>query len=71
VRQLLSLHLGPDSVLLALKVSFAPGLDLPQLESAINELEERIRRELPQMKKIFVEPDSQYDAKLDPSVVSG
>lgn len=70
VRQLLSLHLGPDSVLLALKVSFSPGLDLQQLEGAINELEERIRKELPQMKKIFVEPDSQYDAKLDPSVLS-
>jgi cation diffusion facilitator family transporter len=66
VRQLLSLHLGPSSVLLALKVRFQPELDLKQLEQAINELENRIRAELPQMKKIFVEPDSQYDASLDP-----
>ncbi|RYZ04170.1 MAG: cation diffusion facilitator family transporter [Myxococcales bacterium] len=70
VRQLLSLHLGPESVLLALKVSFTAELDLPQLEVAINELEERIRQELPQMKKIFVEPDSRYDATLDPSTVA-
>jgi cation diffusion facilitator family transporter len=66
VRQLLSLHLGPDSVLLALKVRFEPNLDLKQLELAINELELRIRAALPQMKKIFVEPDSAYDASLDP-----
>ncbi|HEX2872201.1 MAG TPA: cation diffusion facilitator family transporter [Polyangiaceae bacterium] len=66
VRQLLSLHLGPSSVLLALKVRFKPELDLKQLELAINELENRIRGELPQMKKIFVEPDSQYDSSLDP-----
>jgi cation diffusion facilitator family transporter len=66
VRQLLSLHLGPDSVLLALKVRFEPDLDLKQLELAINELELRIRAALPQMKKIFVEPDSAYDARLDP-----
>src|SRR3954468_10847297 len=31
VRQLLSLHLGPDSVLLAMKVRFTPDLDLKQL----------------------------------------
>jgi cation diffusion facilitator family transporter len=66
VRQLLSLHLGPDAVLLALKVRFKPELDLKGLEQAINELEQRIRAALPQMKKIFVEPDSEYDASLDP-----
>jgi cation diffusion facilitator family transporter len=66
VRQLLSLHLGPDSVLLALKVRFTPDLDLRGLELAINELEQRIREALPQMTKIFVEPDSAYDASLDP-----
>jgi cation diffusion facilitator family transporter len=71
VRQLLSLHLGPSSVLLALKVRFEPGLDLRQLELAINELETRIRAELPQMKKIFVEPDSHYDASFDPEAARG
>jgi cation diffusion facilitator family transporter len=71
VRQLLSLHLGPDSVLLALKVRFEPELDLKQLELAINELEQRVRAALPQMKKIFVEPDSAYDANLDPDAAHG
>lgn len=66
VRQLLSLHLGPDAVLLALKVRFAPDLGVRDLERVINELEQRIRADLPQMKKIFVEPDSEYDASLDP-----
>jgi cation diffusion facilitator family transporter len=66
VSQLLSLHLGPDAVLLALKVRFAPQLDLRGLEAVINDLEERIRAQLPQMKRIFIEPDSAYDAKLDP-----
>ena len=70
VRQLLSLHLGPDSVLLALKVRFTPELDLKGLELAINELEQRIRAAVPQMKKIFVEPDSDYDPRLDPEAAS-
>jgi cation diffusion facilitator family transporter len=68
VNQLLSLHLGPDSVLLALKVRFEPELGLKELEGAINELEQRIREALPMMKKIFVEPDSSYDASLDPEL---
>lgn len=68
VRQLLSLHLGPDAVLLALKVRFSPGLGLEQLERSIDDLEERIRTALPQMKRIFVEPDSRYDAGLDPAL---
>jgi cation diffusion facilitator family transporter len=71
VRQFLSLHMGPESVLLALKVSFAAELTLAEVEGAINELEERIRQELPQMKKIFVEPDSRYESTLDPSTARG
>jgi cation diffusion facilitator family transporter len=70
VRQLLSLHLGPDSVLLALKVRFSPELGLRELEQAINLLENQIRSALPQMKKIFVEPDSEYDSRLDPEAAS-
>jgi hypothetical protein len=55
-------------VLLALKVRFQPEMALKDLERAINGLEERIRAELPMMKKIFVEPDSEYDGTLDPEV---
>ena len=58
------------SVLLALKVRFQPGLGLPEVERAINDLEERIRTVVPSMKKIFVEPDSTYDAALDPPLSS-
>jgi cation diffusion facilitator family transporter len=70
VSQLLSLHLGPDSVLLALKVRFRPELGLKEVEGAINDLEQRIRSQLPMMKKIFVEPDSSYDASLDPEIAT-
>lgn len=62
VTELLSLHLGPDTVLLALKVRFKSDLSLHDLERVTDDLEARIRAELPQMKKIFVEADSDYDA---------
>jgi hypothetical protein len=56
---------------LALKVRFRAELGLKELEQVINGLEQRIRAELPQMKKIFVEPDSEYDASLDPEAARG
>ncbi len=64
--QLLSLHLGPDSILLALKVRFRADLKLAELEAAIDAIEARIREAIPAMKRIFVEPDSDYVEALDP-----
>ncbi|MEB2322936.1 MAG: cation diffusion facilitator family transporter [Sorangiineae bacterium] len=66
VTQLLSLHLGPTSVLLALKVRFRAGASLAEIERITDDLEARVRAELPQMKRIFVEADGDYDASLDP-----
>jgi cation diffusion facilitator family transporter len=65
VTQFLSMHLGPEAVVLALKVRFRPKMPLEELEQVIDDLEARIRAELPEMKKIFVEPDSDYDAERD------
>jgi cation diffusion facilitator family transporter len=66
VSQLLSMHLGPASILLALKVRFRRGMSIEEVERVTNALEERIRREMPDMKRIFVEADSEYDEARDP-----
>jgi cation diffusion facilitator family transporter len=63
VTQLLTMHLGPDFIVLAMKVAFAPDLRLEGIEAAINEIERRIRSEQPSMKKIFIEPDSHGDGR--------
>lgn len=69
VTQLLSLHLGPSSVLLALKVRFQAGASLPDVERTINQVEERIRAAEPRMRRIFVEPDAEYDPSRDPDAI--
>jgi len=66
VTQLLSLHLGPEAILLALKVRFRAGMTLSDVERAVDALEERVRAEIPEMKRIFVEPDGDYVEGLDP-----
>lgn len=63
VTQLLTMHLGPDFVVLAMKVAFAPDMQVDRVEEVINEIERRIRGEQPAMKKIFVEPDSRGDGR--------
>lgn len=63
VTQLLTMHLGPDFVVLAMKVAFEPEASLARVEAVINDLEARVRRELPEMQKIFVEPDSHGDLR--------
>jgi divalent metal cation (Fe/Co/Zn/Cd) transporter len=65
VTQFLSMHLGPEAIILALKVRFRPAMQLEELERVIDDIEARVRAELPEMKKIFVEPDSDYDSDQD------
>lgn len=66
VTQLLSMHLGPKHVLLALKVAFDRALSIEEVEGAIDALESRVREELPHMRYIFVEPDADYLVDKDP-----
>jgi len=63
VTQLLTMHLGPDVVILAMKIRLSGRLDAAAIEAATNLIEERVRAELPQMRKIFVEVDSRGDGR--------
>lgn len=63
VTQLLTMHLGPDVVVLAMKVAFLPTLTVGEVEAATNRIEAAIRRALPHMRKIFVEADSAGDMR--------
>jgi cation diffusion facilitator family transporter len=60
VTQMLTYHLGPDTVLLALKIRFAADLSVAEVEQAVDDLEARVRERVPIMKRIFVEPDGDY-----------
>lgn len=71
VTQLLTMHLGPDFVVLAMKIAFAPELKVAEVEKVINEIERRIREAQPEMKKIFIEPDSHGDRRgVEPEPVA-
>lgn len=58
VGELLTMQLGPDQVLLTVDIKFRRGLDVQELESAIDRIENRIREAEPTIVRIFLEADS-------------
>jgi cation diffusion facilitator family transporter len=50
-------HLGPDELLVAAKVEFDPTLDMAGLARAIDDVEARVRAEVPIAEYLFIEPD--------------
>jgi cation diffusion facilitator family transporter len=58
VGDLLTMQLGPDQVLLAVNIRFRRGIEVAQLESAVDRIESTIRNEEPVIQRIFIEADS-------------
>ncbi|MBN2196810.1 MAG: hypothetical protein JW751_28650 [Polyangiaceae bacterium] len=67
VSQFLFYHLGPSSVIAALKVPFERGANVQRIEAVTNEIESRIRAARPELERIFVEADGTCDATQDPA----
>jgi len=57
VGDLLTMYLGPEQVLLNVDIQFRSGLTVQELESSIDRLEERIRKEDPKIQRIFIEAE--------------
>jgi len=55
INEVLTMHMGPQDVLLNLSVDFHPTLSSNDVESAISRLEARIKKTVPQIKRVFIE----------------
>lgn len=58
VNELLTMHMGPDYVLVTISVAFSPHIEAVDLEHIIADLDARIKASYPQARKIFVEAES-------------
>ena len=56
--EVLTLHLGPEDILVNLSLEFVDGLDTNQLEAAVDRIEKNIRDAVPEAHRIFIEADS-------------
>ncbi len=51
-----TMHMAPEEVIAAIKVRFLGNLDTRTLELRINEIEASLRKELPRLRRIYIEP---------------
>lgn len=58
INKILTMHMGPDYVLLNLSVDFKDEAVAPQIEAAIAEMDAEIKREFPEVKRVFIEAES-------------
>jgi cation diffusion facilitator family transporter len=56
VVELLTMHLGPAEVLLAMTLDFRDGLPREDVQAAVDDLTEQLRREHPEITRIFLRP---------------
>ncbi len=56
--EVLSMHLGPDDILLNLSVDFKDSEDSKDVEKAITQMESQIKRAEPKVRRIFIEAQS-------------
>ena len=54
----LTMHLGPDEVLLNIEVQFTPGLPAEQIHAAVHRIEARINEPYPEVSRIFIEVEA-------------
>ena len=57
VNEVLTMHMGPDYILVNLSVDFTDRATADQIESAIGEMDKSIKQRFPQVKRIFIEAE--------------
>jgi cation diffusion facilitator family transporter len=58
INEVLTMHMGPQDVLLNLSIDFSDDLNSPEVETTISALESKIKVKFPQIQRIFIEAQS-------------
>ena len=58
VNELLTMHFGPNDVLVAISLDFADGLSSQEIEATVTAIERQMKAEHPEVKRIFIEAQS-------------
>ena len=61
-------HIGPDELLVGVKVGFEPSMSIRDLADAINGVERRMRAAVPEATVIYIEPDVLRDVDEFPEI---
>ena len=58
VNEVLTMHMGPDYILVNISVDFRDTCQAPAIEQAVAELEERIKAAFPTVRRLFIEAEA-------------
>lgn len=58
INEVLSMHMGPDDVLVAISADFRDEITAGRVEQTVERLEHAIRERYPEVKRIFIEAES-------------
>ncbi|WP_110686226.1 cation diffusion facilitator family transporter [Salinicola aestuarinus] len=70
VNEVLTMHMGPDFVLVNLSVRFARGTQAERIERTIAELDKRIKQQHESVKRVFVEAEARAGVDDEPASVT-
>jgi cation diffusion facilitator family transporter len=63
VDEVLTMHFGPTDILVAVSLDFKDHLSAEQVETAIDEITEHLRSEMPDIKRLFLRPSRKADTR--------
>ena len=63
INEVLSVHMGPDDVLVTISADFRDDVPAGEVEQAIERIEQAIRARYPEVKRIFIEAESAATAR--------
>jgi len=55
---ILSVHIGPEEIVAGLSIEFEDHLTAPEIEACVERLEARLKKEMPQISRLFVKPQA-------------
>jgi cation diffusion facilitator family transporter len=70
VNEVLTMHMGPDFILVNISVEFYDDAVADQIEIAISNLDQQIKQKFPNVKKVFVEAESRITHQMQQAPIN-
>ena len=64
VNEILTMHMGPDYVLVNLSLDFADSCLAKDVEKTISDIDKKLKKQFPEIKRIFIEAEAKNKSKL-------
>jgi len=61
VNEVLTLHMGPEYILVNVSLDFSDQCTVESIEDAVDKLDHAIKKDWPLVKKVFVEAEAEED----------